>query len=315
MEAAEPAWPARSGSARRSGERRSGRPAARRTSSRGRGFERAPPSARRRGAGPRSGARTAPWRVGGTSARWWRSPSRPSPRGDPQRRPAVRAPRGRPPRSARLGAGGAPSGAAGGALGRAGFRGGGPCAGVVGAEGLLGRQGHHPDVAAGDHQELRAADLVGSVERRKRGLVDGEELAVALGHIVGQAAAGALARERELALDPVAIGLEHDGFVAHVHERNPSDGYGGGRLEPAKNTNQTASAIRASTTEIDMQVSRTGRGRRTDASAPTACIHTSRPRRGRSSGSGKRPMYIAFRRTSTQPNRIIVSGQNTRASR
>src|SRR5829696_4085767 len=47
-------------------------------------------------------------------------------------------------------------------------------------------------------------------------VLDREELAVALVDVVGQAAAKALAGQRQLALDPVAIGLEEDAFAALV---------------------------------------------------------------------------------------------------
>src|SRR5207247_3497507 len=121
----------------------------------------------------------------------------PSPRGCPRLgRPTGRAPRGRSAWSARLGPAGASRAAAGGALGGAGRRL--PGAGVVARERLLAGQGDHPYVPAGHHQERRVADLVGRVERRERGLVDREELPVALVHVVGEAAAVALAWEREL---------------------------------------------------------------------------------------------------------------------
>src|SRR4051794_1975383 len=123
--------------------------------------------------------------------------------------------------SAGLGAGGAPGGAAGGSLGGAGSRGLGPPARLVPGEGLLGRQGHHPHVPAGHHQERGVAYVVGRVERSHRGLVDREELAVALVHVVRQPAAISLAGERELALDPVPVGLEDDGFVPQIHGHEP----------------------------------------------------------------------------------------------
>src|SRR5438034_441419 len=59
---------------------------------------------------------------------------------------------------------------------------------------------------------------------------------------------------------------------------NPSEGYGGGRLEPAKKRNHTIRATTASATEIDMKVASTGWGCRVEASAPTDRIHAQPPR-------------------------------------
>src|SRR5437588_12960023 len=94
--------------------------------------------------------------------------------------------------------------------------------GVGDPEALLGRKGDQPHVRAGDHQERRVPRDLGRVERGDRRVVDREELAVALVHVVGQPAAVPLTRECEPSLDPVAVCLEDDVLVAEVQgARNP----------------------------------------------------------------------------------------------
>jgi hypothetical protein len=68
-------------------------------------------------------------------------------------------------------------------------------------------------VPAGDEHEADPLRLAGPVDRRHRRVLDREELAAALVDVVRQAAAKALAGQRELALYPVAIGLEEDALA------------------------------------------------------------------------------------------------------
>jgi hypothetical protein len=80
----------------------------------------------------------------------------------------------------------------------------------------LGTRSNEPDVLAGDHEKRQLLDSFWRVERRKRRVLDREELPIPLVHEVGQPAAVALARKRELALDTPAIRLENDLLEAKV---------------------------------------------------------------------------------------------------
>src|SRR4051812_42103321 len=74
-------------------------------------------------------------------------------------------------------------------------------------------RGDQSHVAAPDHQERGLTAVVGPVERGDGRMAECEELAVALGHGVGQAAAVALPGQGQSAADPVAVGLEHHLFL------------------------------------------------------------------------------------------------------
>ncbi len=73
------------------------------------------------------------------------------------------------------------------------------------------------DVGPGHHHERRALDVLRFVAGSDGGVLEGEELAVALVQVVREPAAVALAREAEVALDPVTVGFHDDGFEALVH--------------------------------------------------------------------------------------------------
>ena len=81
---------------------------------------------------------------------------------------------------------------------------------------VLARDPDQPHMRAGDHQERPRLRLRGAVELADRDVAQREELAVALVHVVGQAAAVALTRQRQLARDPVAVCLENDLFLTQV---------------------------------------------------------------------------------------------------
>jgi hypothetical protein len=100
-------------------------------------------------------------------------------------------------------------------------------AAVTEPEARLGRQRDQAHVRARDHQERRLARDLRSVQRGDLGVADGEELAVALVDVVGEPAPVTLAGKRQLALDPVPVGLQHDVLVAKVQgARNPTGGGG-----------------------------------------------------------------------------------------
>ncbi len=65
-------------------------------------------------------------------------------------------------------------------------------------------------MAPGHEHETHLLGLARAVEGGHGRVLDREEVAFALVDVVRQAAAEALAREGQLALDPVAIGLEED---------------------------------------------------------------------------------------------------------
>src|SRR3954468_4045658 len=99
------------------------------------------------------------------------------------------------------------------------------------SRGAAGRR-DQPHVCAADHQERLAARLRGAVERLDAGVADREELAVALVHVVREPAAVALARQRESPRDPVAVGLQHNLFLAQVQGRRIVAAGLGSRLAP-----------------------------------------------------------------------------------
>src|SRR5687768_12178869 len=81
----------------------------------------------------------------------------------------------------------------------------------------LGGGHDQPDVAPCQHEHRRLPVPARPVERRQAGVEDREELLVAAVHVVGDAAAVALGREREQALHAIAVGLDDDFLLSVLH--------------------------------------------------------------------------------------------------
>src|SRR3954447_6909616 len=79
------------------------------------------------------------------------------------------------------------------------------------------------DVGPSDGDE-RARLRRAAIERRELGVDQGDEVHVAAVQVVGEPAAIALSRQRQVADDPVAVGLEHDAFDPRLHTLNISAG-------------------------------------------------------------------------------------------
>src|SRR6266480_1830265 len=79
----------------------------------------------------------------------------------------------------------------------------------------VGREGEL-DVGTSDGDE-RAGLRRAAVQRRELRVDQGDEVQVAAVQVVGEAAAVALLRQRQVADDPLAVGLQHHAFDPGLH--------------------------------------------------------------------------------------------------